>query len=82
MSHRLADRVFATCLQGSPDCLHAWLPKSAQEVLKAMIMEPAELAGKMQSSASTDVSEEPAEEVSSSTGASPRWVAKLKSDQV
>ena len=68
MSHRLAVRVFLTYVQGSGDDLDAWLPKSAQDVLKAMLMDPAELADKMQSSASTDVSGSHADELSSSTG--------------
>ena len=72
MSHKLAVRVFPTCLQGSRDCLDAWLPKSAQEVLRAMLMDPSELAGKIQSSASRDVSGGHADELSSSTGASPQ----------
>ena len=71
-SHKLAVRVFRTCMQGSHESFDAWLPKSAQDVLKAMLMEPAELAGKMQSPASTDVSGAYADELSPSTGASPQ----------
>ncbi|CAK0754341.1 hypothetical protein CVIRNUC_002290 [Coccomyxa viridis] len=54
--------------QGSRDHIDAWLPNSVQDVLKAMLMDPAELAGKMQSSASTDMSGKRADELSSSTG--------------
>ena len=65
-------------MQGSPDDLDAWLPKSAQDVLKAMLMDPAELAGRMQSSASTDVSGGHADELSPSTGASPHEIPDLR----
>lgn len=78
MSHRLAVRVFPTCVQGSRDHIDAWLPNSVQDVLKAMLMDPAELAGKMQSSASTDMSGKRADELSSSTGGSPQQVASLR----
>ena len=78
MSHKLAVRVFPACVQGNRDNLDAWLPKSAQDVLKAMLMDPAELADKMQSSASTDVSGRQADELSPSTGDSPQQAANLR----